>query len=429
MIPALLRFGIHSATAVAAFRLGAAALVSGFGAPRGSAAEPDFRQFNEPPHAYFARTPTDRFARVRADLEAGRIPFERGSERAFLTNLLAYLEIPVSSQMLVFSTTSLQLSRITPSNPRALYFSEDLYLGYIPGGRLELVALDRDLGAVFYIFDLPRESDVFRIERATRCMNCHAGEDTGHVPGLVVKSVAPGLGGGSLDTFRSGQTGHAVPFAERFGGWYVTGDGGLTNHWGNSFGRYVDEVLVRVPNSPAGRASPDRYPLPTSDLLPQLVHEHQVGFVNRVVEAAYRARTWRHADGDRLTPEHERDLDEQAAIVVRYLLFRDEAPLPSGGVAGDPAFRADFLRNRRAVDGISLRDFELRTRLFRHRCSYMIYSPVFAGLPSELKGSVYRRLGAALDGSDPDYRYLGAAEREAIRRILRGTLTDLPTGW
>jgi hypothetical protein len=115
----------------------------------------DYREFDQPPHDYFRRTPGDRFTRLIPDLGAGRIPLDRSSELRFLADLLRVLGVPASSQMLVFSTTSLQLSRITPSNPRALYFSEDLYLGYIPGGRLEVISLDRDLGAVFYIFDLP----------------------------------------------------------------------------------------------------------------------------------------------------------------------------------------------------------------------------------------------------------------------------------
>ena len=113
--------------------------------------------------------------------------------------------------MLVFSTTSLQLSLISPANPRALYFNEDLYLGYVPGGRIEIVSLDPELGGIFYIFDIPKESSSLRIERSERCMNCHAAADTGFVPGLVIKSVVPGPAGGSLTAYRLEQIGHAVP--------------------------------------------------------------------------------------------------------------------------------------------------------------------------------------------------------------------------
>jgi hypothetical protein len=270
-------------------------------------------------------------------------------------------------------------------------------------------------------------------------MNCHAGGDTGHVPGLVVKSVVPGPGGGSLDAYRREQSGHAIPWGERFGGWYVTGEGGLTNHWGNVIGRYADGTLNRVSNRPEDRVAWERYLLRTSDLLPQLVHEHQVGFVNRVVEATYRARARLGADpaatatatAGTLDSEAVREFDEQAERLVRYFLFADEAPLPEGGIAGDAVFREDFLRNRRAVEGASLKDFDLRTRLFRHRCSYMIYSAVFEGLPWPVKERVYRRLGAALDEArpSPGFEYLQVEEKRVIRRILRATLTDLPAGW
>src|SRR5207249_6740608 len=156
-------------------------------------------------------------------LEAGQIELDRSSEKAFVASLLKALDIPASSQMLVFSTTSLQLSLISPSNPRALYFNDEVYLGYVPGGRIEIVSLDPELGGIYYIFEIPKEAAPLRIERSERCMNCHAADDTGHVPGLVIKSVIPGPTGGSLIAHRLGQIGHGVRFDERFGGWYVTG--------------------------------------------------------------------------------------------------------------------------------------------------------------------------------------------------------------
>jgi hypothetical protein len=182
---------------------------------------------------------------------------------------------------------------------------------------------------------------------------------------------------------------------------------------------------------PATRFDATKYLLPSSDILPQLVHEHQAGFVNRVVRAAYTARAALHASGGRLTPAQSAELDEQARIVTRYLLFADEAPLPAGGVDGDAAFKADFLRTRQAVSGASLKDFDLKTRLFRNRCSYMIYSSVFQGLPPEMKTRIYRQLGAALNWTKPaaDYAYLPATEKQAIVGILRKTLPGLPAGW
>jgi hypothetical protein len=394
-------------------------------------AEPSYKNFDEPPHNYHTAPLKDRFTRLKANLESGRIPLDRTSEKAFVLSLLRALDIPATSQMLVFSTTSLQLRLITPRNPRAIFFNEDLYVGYIPGGKIELISMDPELGAVFYIFDIPTDSRPIVTERSERCVNCHTREDTGFVPGLVIKSVIPGPTGGSLKSFRREQTGHGIPFAERFGGWYVTGDHGVAQEWANVIGRYSGDDITKTFVKPGQLFDFSKYPVATSDILPQLLHEHQAGFANRVLQAAYRTRTALYLDKNNLTPAHVAELNEQAGIVTRYLLFADEVPLPTGGIAGDTAFKADFLAKRRVVQGGSLRDFDLRTRLFRFRCSYMIYSPEFAGLPPAMKQRIYLRLRDALSVERPDreYAYLPPVEKVAIRTILKGTLPDLPSGW
>ncbi len=395
-------------------------------------AQPTYQDIDLPPHNYRQRALHDRFTRLKNDLESARVVLNQAGEKEFLASLLQALEIPATSQMLVFSTTSLQLSLISPRNPRAIYFNEDAYVGYIPGGRIEIVSLDPELGGIFHIFDIPRDGRPVRAERSERCMNCHAGADTGHVPGLLVKSVVPGPTGGSLDAFRLEESGHGIPFDQRFGGWYVTGQHSITNHWGNIMGRLSAGTLTKTRLEPGKLFDFGRYLVPTSDVLPQLLFEHQVGFVNRVVEAAYRARTHWHADNGTLTALHGRELDQQANLLTRYLLFADEATLPAGGVTGDAAFKTDFLRHsRRSSSGASLRDLDLDTRLFKHRGSYMIYSPVFAGLPPALKQRVYQRLAQALSEAkpDPEYAYLPAAEKRAIHTILKQTLADLPRGW
>ncbi|MEO6787968.1 MAG: hypothetical protein ABI318_17730 [Chthoniobacteraceae bacterium] len=394
-------------------------------------AEPSYRNFDEPPHNYHTASLKDRFSRMKADLESGRIPLDRTSEKAFVISLLKALDIPATSQMLVFSTTSLQLRFITPRNPRAIFFNEDLYVGYIPGGKIELISMDPELGSIFYIFDIPTDSRPIAPERSERCVNCHTREDTGFVPGLVIKSVIPGPTGGSLKTFRGGQTGHGIPFAQRFGGWYVTGDRGIAQEWANVIGRYSGDDITKTFVKPGQLFDFSKYPVATSDILPQLVHEHQAGFANRVLQAGYRARTALYLDKGNLSAAHAAELAEQARIVTRYMLFADEVPLPSGGIEGDPAFKKDFLAKRRVVQGGSLRDFDLRTRMFRFRCSYMIYSPEFAGLPPAMKQRIYLRLREALSVERPDreYAYLASAEKIAIRTILKATLPDLPSGW
>jgi hypothetical protein len=105
-----------------------------------------FDAIDQPPHDYWTRPLKDPFTAFKQGLESGDVRLDPTNELAFLSGVLKVLKIPVSSQMLVFSTTSLQLSLISPSNPRAIYFNEDVYIGFIPRGKIEVVSLDPDLG-------------------------------------------------------------------------------------------------------------------------------------------------------------------------------------------------------------------------------------------------------------------------------------------
>ena len=408
-------------------RVGLLRIISLIGTACAAEWEPDL---DSEPHRYFQRTAVDRFSRRIPELAAGRLPLDRSSERAFLKSLLRALDIPESSQLLVFSNTSLQLSLINPNNPRALYFSDDLYLGYVPGGKIEVATIDAELGAVFYIFDIPRSDSRVVVERARRCMNCHANEDTLKVPGLSVKSVAPGPGGGSLDTFHPGQSGHTQPLAERFGGWYVTGTGGFDGHWGNRMGRLYQGELSATPLEPGTRFSFERYPVATSDLLAHLLHEHQVGGVNRLIRAQYRFRELHHRNGGSVPQALPPDLETELADLLGYLLFAQEAPIPASGIPGNPAFREGFARNRKVVDGHSLKDLDLQTRLLRFRCSYLIHTPFFEGLDADLRRRILRDLDHALspEKRNAASRHLSDSEAAVIRTILRATVPGFPNG-
>ena len=380
------------------------------------------------PHNYYERNSQDRFARLQREMEAGRVTLDRSGEKAFLLSLLTALEIPASSQMLVFSTTSLQLSLITPSNPRALYFNEDTYLGFIPGGKIEIVSLDPELGGIFYILDIPKSAGAgLNIERSRRCMNCHSGSETGYVPGLTIKSVVPGTRGGSVDAFRVDLTGHDIPLTERFGGWYLTGEHRLTNHWANAIGRLSKGEITKEMVTPGERFSYAKYPVASSDILPQLIHEHQAGFVNRALQAGYVARAYSHeqrTQGGALTTEQKAEIERQARELTRYILFADEAPLPPGGIKGDAAFAKDFLTNRKSAQaGASLKDLDLKRRIFKYPCSYMIYTPLFGALPETVKSGVLRELRKGLTVNDTTYPHISPEEKRAIREILRETLS------
>ena len=114
--------------------------------------------------------------------------------------------------------------------------------------------------------------------------------------------------------------------------------------------------------------------------------------------------------------------------LVDYMLFVDEAPL-TGAVKGTSGFAESFVaRGPRDGQGRSLRELDLRRRLFKYQCSYMIYTPAFDALPPAAKSAVYSRLWEVLSGKDasPRYKGLAPADRQAIISILLETKRDLP---
>ena len=116
---------------------------------------------------------------------------------------------------------------------------------------------------------------------------------------------------------------------------------------------------------------------------------------------------------------------------IKHLLFVDEAPLP-GPVQGGSGFARDFeARGRKDSRGRSLRQLDLRTRLLKYPCSYLIYSEAFDSLMPPLKERVYRRLWEVLSGEDKseDFQDLPPGRKRAILEILIETKENLPDYW
>lgn len=381
------------------------------------------------PHSYWEREPRDVFSKLLKRMGAGEVRLDTRDEGSFARSVLEALDVPVSSQLLVYSATSMQSERINARNPRALYFNEDVYVGVVPGGLVEVLSIDPELGGVFHVFDYPRPGVVPRVDRPTKCFNCHATNATQRLPGLIAESVAPLPNGGSYESYRGKEQGHQIPLADRFGGWHVTS----AKPFGPSHeGAYAQTGAggVRVVRIKPGEMSDlGKHLVRTSDIVAHLMHEHQLGFDNRVMQAAYVAREV-EARGAVPSAEDARWLDEKAREVVRYVLFADEAKLPAGGITGDAQFIKDFTRNRRpSKSGLALKDLDLRTRMFKNRCSYMIYTPQWQALPAVMKKRIYAGMKEALSGRDRAFAYLGEEERRNIVAILRDTLPDLPGDW
>lgn len=404
--------------------------------------------YEKPPISYSETAPADAVAALQRRIAAGEFALA-GDDRAMLRQVLAALRVPEASQVVVFSKTSLQRSRIRPDHPRVIYFSDTAYVGWVPGGLVELTVVDPRLGPIFYALDL-REArrGAPKFTRDSDCLSCHGGAFVRDVPGVFVRSVFPNEGGEPLLRHGTAVVDDQTPFGERWGGWYVTGYRGAAPHRGNALAREQGDRLVfepesRRPDELSAFFDTSAYLAPTSDVVALLVLEHQTAMQNTLTRAAFAAR--RMIDYQRGLQRHfkETETDEPvydsvksvlasaAQDVVDRLLFREEAKLPEG-VAGSAAFRAAFAEGAvRAADGSALRDFSLDERIFALRCSYLIYSETFAALPAALKAKIFARLKLALDAAEPKgrYAYLPAGERARIRGILLETLPEARAQW
>ena len=119
-------------------------------------------------------------------------------------------------------------------------------------------------------------------------------------------------------------------------------------------------------------------------------------------------------------------IERAGEALVRAMLLVDEAPL-AAAIEGTSGFTEHFEQSgERDSRGRSLRQFDLRRRLFKYPLSYMVYSRAFNGLPGEAKEFVYRRLAEVLGGVDraEDFAHVSESDRVAILEILRDTKPD-----
>jgi hypothetical protein len=354
--------------------------------------------YDQPPINYSSATPHDPIAGIQQRIAAGTLKLG-GSDTDILRSLLAELHVPQASQVLVFSKTSLEASLISPANPRAIYFSDSTYIGYVPGGLIEAAGIDPDLGPVFYSLNPQDIRDGSRgFVREKTCMRCHGGEGTREIPEVFMRSVVADAGGEVLSEHEETVTTEATPFAERWGGWYVTGYTGPTDHRGNAFGATLPPPFSFTPNHDRPdqvllKDSSPKYLVPTSDVVALLVLQHQVAVQNVLTRAGQRVRRAAMAENPVAL---ELALSEGTSAIVDALLFRGAAPLPAGFVAHG-AFRAAFESEGGAPD---LRRLSLDGRLFAGTCSYMIGSAAFTGLPPLLRERVMQRLRSASGSSD-----------------------------
>jgi hypothetical protein len=342
---------------------------------------------------------TDPVALLNGRIRRGEVKLRYAPDRGYLPALLKELGIPVSSQTLVFSKTSLQIDRISPANPRAVYFNDDVYVGWIPDApMLEVASVDPRYGTMFYTLPQTETKSPSFVRLDQPCLSCH-GPASDDVPSPLLLMMSSELNEAGEDAKDFLLTTDRSPMSERWGGWYVSGTVGAAKHMGRGLS-----------------ASTRRYLAPHSDAVALLLLAHQADVHNRIGELSQKARASSAAG----------DVAEVAERLVRTLLFSKEASLTEP-IRGASNFAAEFSkkgpRDRR---GRSLRDLDLRTRLFRYPLSYLIYSESFLQLPGPAKALVYRRLREVLNGTDQSeaFRHLSPADRAAISEILTATLSE-----
>src|ERR1700719_3691350 len=138
---------------------------------------------------YQSTPPNDLVARLQRRLDQGETKLSFQEPHGYLVSVLQQLNVPLSSQTLVFSKTSSQQHLISPATPRALYFNDSVYVEWVQGGNtLEVAAVDPSQGTMFYRLD-QRRLDHPKFVRRQECLQCHAAPNTLGVPGLLMRSV------------------------------------------------------------------------------------------------------------------------------------------------------------------------------------------------------------------------------------------------
>jgi hypothetical protein len=325
---------------------------------------------------------TNPVAALEAKLESGQVTLTYADDgHGWLESLLKALKISPESQVLPFTRSSLQFDHINPKAPRAVYFNDDVAVGAVhDGGLIEIIANDRQDGLAFYTLETKKTDKPRLVVEAQRCLSCHGMVNTA-APGWIVANITPMADGTPVFADPAHPfdfTDQTRPFVQRWGGWYVTGSSQAMIHRGNVTAPDISNPY----DLPEGRTLPSlsgRFDLketlrPTSDIVALMTLEHQTGFIDRAAAL--------NVTGS------DAALDD----LVSYMTYGDEVALP-GPVAGNSGFAAEFAaRGPRDSQGRSLRDFDLKTRLFRYPLSYMIYSAAFDALKPQIKAKLWRKL-------------------------------------
>ena len=407
-------------------------------APAGSElARPDVRRYDAeyPFMAYSSAPRSDAIARLEQRLADGEATLRFDPERGgYLGSLLEALGIDVSSQMLVFSKTSLQVENITAKHPRAIYFGDDVYVAWVRGGSIEIGAMDDALGPVFYTLEQNDRAPAAFEPQGEQCLRCHDGYSLsgGGVPRFITGSGYVNAAGALVSHEGWILTDDTTPLRFRWGGWYVTGLHGDQVHLGNIVVKSPDSLQdlesLRVGNLADldGLLDTSQYLTDKSDIVALMVLEQQVHVQNVLTRVTWDTRKALEETGDASGAGFDEKIAEIAEPLVEALFLVGE-PALTDPITGTSGFTDVFeARGPSDAQGRSLRELDLETRLFKYPLSYVIYSKAFDALPKPAKAYVEMRVVAILNGTDESEKFaaLTESERTAIREILAQTKPD-----
>ena len=378
----------------------------------------------------------DPVTKLQNDLNTGKVKLQYEPKHGYLISVLKALNVPVSSQTLVFSKTSSQAANTSPDSPRALYYNDTVYIGWAKNDPLlDIISIDPVKGTEYFTLSqnpIPKPEFDRNVDT---CMTCHMTPRTFNIPGLIVKSVLANNQGHAISQANTFIAGHNNPLSERWGGWYVTGKHGTDTHMGNAFLAGMDPAKADLKATSnitdlSSKIDTSKFLTPTSDTVALMVLDHSVRMVNLITNAQYAAIYVKHdlATNAKLAASFDiPQMDRAASTLVQYMLMRNEAPL-HGPIEGTGDFQKEFsAAGPRDSKGRSLREFDLTTRLFKYPCSYEIYSAQFDALPPEVKDLIWNKVDLTLTGSKnlwPQYPMMSPEDRANVREILLDTKPD-----
>ncbi len=387
------------------------------------------KAYESAPINYYDSEAVDKIADYFADPENFK-EWERSGPSSYLEDFLDTFDIPAASQSLVFSKTSLQASRIRPKNPRAIYFNDEIYVGWVPGGDyLEVSAPSPETGTNFYVVEM--DGDRPELVRENHdCLQCHGGSFTRDIPGHLVRSVYPDLSGQPIFKAGTRVVDQTTPIHERWGGWLVTG--AEMNHKGNSIynetsagAAFSSEFTIEdVPNN--------GYLSEGSDVVAQLVLAHQAQLHTLLADLVLSTRRAFHDQRimdellkreDPISESTARRIKHASDKVLKYMFFVDEADIPKIEIADSPFAQAFHNRGPKDSKGRSLYQLRVNRRMFRYPFSYIVYTDTFNDLPKEALDYVWPEIERILDPTTrhEGYSHLSRRDKTAIKEILLET--------